>query len=121
MAGHGNLIGSKLEDLRDVIELVENKERVGVCVDTCHTFAAGFDIRTEKLQKEFWEKFDEIVGLKYLKAIHLNDSKAPLGANRDLHQHIGYGFLGLEPFRVVSISPFYYYYYYYFTKVALDC
>ncbi|KAK9355352.1 xylose isomerase-like protein [Lipomyces doorenjongii] len=101
MAGHGNLIGSTWEDLADVIAMVENKSRVGVCIDTCHTFAAGYDIRTHELYDKMWSEFDKIIGLKYLSAIHLNDSKAPLGSNRDLHQNIGLGFLGLESFRIL--------------------
>ncbi|KAK9454231.1 xylose isomerase-like protein [Dipodascopsis uninucleata] len=101
MAGQGNIIGSTFEDLRDVIDLIEDKSRVGVCIDTCHTFASGIDIRTEDTYKMMWESFDKIIGLKYLAGIHLNDSKAPLGANRDLHQNIGLGFLGLESFRVL--------------------
>ncbi|CAM9024794.1 unnamed protein product [Wickerhamomyces anomalus] len=104
MAGHGNLIGSNLKDLKDVLDLVEKKERVGVCIDTCHTFAAGYDIRTEELFNKFLDEFDEVVGAQYLSAIHLNDSKAPLGANRDLHQRLGYGFLGLEIFRAIANS-----------------
>lgn len=102
MAGHGNLIGSNLQDLRDVIDMVEDKSRVGVCIDTCHTFAAGYDIVDEAKWKEFWKKFEDIVGWQYLSAIHLNDSKAPLGANRDLHQKLGHGFLGLEVFRIIA-------------------
>lgn len=102
MAGHGNLIGSSLQDIRDVIDMVDNKERVGVCIDTCHTFAAGYDITTQAKWDDFWQKYDEIIGRQYLSAIHLNDSKAPLGANRDLHQKLGYGFLGLEVFRIVA-------------------
>ncbi|KAK9367766.1 xylose isomerase-like protein [Lipomyces kononenkoae] len=101
MAGHGNLIGSTFEDLADVIALVDDKSRVGVCIDTCHTFAAGYDIRTQELYDKMWSEFDKIIGLKYLSAIHLNDSKAPLGSNRDLHQNIGLGFLGLESFRIL--------------------
>lgn len=102
MAGHGNLIGSNLQDIRDVIDLVEDKSRVGVCIDTCHTFAAGYDISTQEKWDEFWKQYEEVIGYKYLSAIHLNDSKAPLGANRDLHQKLGYGFLGLEAFRIVA-------------------
>ncbi|KAK9461783.1 xylose isomerase-like protein [Lipomyces oligophaga] len=101
MAGHGNLVGSTWEDLHDVIEQVEDKSRVGVCVDTCHTFASGYDIRTQSAYDKVWNDFDKIIGLEYLSAIHLNDSKAPLGSNRDLHQNIGTGFLGLESFRVL--------------------
>lgn len=102
MAGHGNLIGSNLEDLRDVIAMVDDKSRVGVCIDTCHTFAAGYDIRDKAKWEQFWTTFESTVGWEYLSAIHLNDSKAPLGANRDLHQKLGYGFLGLEVFRCIA-------------------
>ncbi|KAK9263878.1 xylose isomerase-like protein [Lipomyces tetrasporus] len=101
MAGKGNLIGSSFQDLADVIALVDDKSRVGVCIDTCHTFAAGYDIRTQELYDQMWSDFDKVIGLKYLSAIHLNDSKAPLGSNRDLHQNIGLGFLGLESFRIL--------------------
>lgn len=104
MAGTGNLIGSRLEDLHQVIDLIDDKTRIGVCVDTCHTFAAGYDISTKQSFEDFWTQFDEIVGFKYLKAIHLNDSKAPLGANRDLHELLGEGYLGLEVFRLIAHS-----------------
>lgn len=102
MAGHGNLIGLNLQDLRDVIDMVEDKSRVGVCIDTCHTFAAGYDIVDQDKWAAFWKQFEDIIGWEYLSAIHLNDSKAPLGANRDLHQKLGYGFLGLEVFRIIA-------------------
>ncbi|QLG72611.1 hypothetical protein HG535_0D03190 [Zygotorulaspora mrakii] len=102
MAGTGSLIGSELQDIRNVIDLIEEKDRVGVCIDTCHTYAAGYDISTKDSFDKFWNDFDEIIGFKYLSAIHLNDSKAPLGANRDLHELLGEGFLGLEVFRLIS-------------------
>ncbi|KAF5094072.1 hypothetical protein D0Z03_002197 [Geotrichum reessii] len=105
MAGHGNIVGSELEDLAQLIELVEDKTRIGVCIDTCHAFAAGFDLRDAKTFNAFWADFDRIVGYKYLSAIHLNDSKAPLGSKRDLHQNIGLGFLGLETFRLIVNKP----------------
>lgn len=101
MAGHGHIIGSTIEDLRDMIDQIDDKERVGVCIDTCHTFAAGYDLRDKQAFDKFWKEYDEKVGLKYLSAIHLNDSKAPLGSNRDLHQNVGLGFLGLECFRLI--------------------
>lgn len=101
MAGHGNIIGSNLQDLAEIIKQVQNKERVGVCIDTCHAFAAGYDLRTKEVFDVFWKQFAEIVGYRYLSGIHLNDSKAPLGSKRDLHQNIGLGFLGLEPFRLL--------------------
>ena len=105
MAGHGNLIGSDLQDIKTVIDFVTDKSRVGVCVDTCHSFAAGYDISTELGYKEFWDKFDSIIGRQYLSAIHLNDSKAPLAANRDLHQKLGLGYLGLDVFRFIANDP----------------
>ncbi|KAL6929026.1 DNA-(apurinic or apyrimidinic site) lyase [Hanseniaspora valbyensis] len=95
MAGTGNLVGSDLKDLKYVIDLVENKDRIGVCIDTCHTFAAGYDLLDDEYEK-FWENFDSIIGFKYLSAIHLNDSKTPLGANRDLHEKLGEGYIGLN-------------------------
>lgn len=101
MAGTGNLVGSNLADLKTVIDLIDDKSRIGVCIDTCHTFAAGYDISSKESFDKFWEEFDEIVGYKYLSSIHLNDSKAPLGANRDLHEKLGEGFLGLEVFRLI--------------------
>ncbi|SCW04542.1 LAFE_0H15830g1_1 [Lachancea fermentati] len=106
MAGTGNLVGSNLTDLQKVIDMVKDKSRVGVCVDTCHTFAAGYDISTEDAFHKFWQEFDQIVGFKYLSAIHLNDSKAPLGANRDLHEKLGEGFLGLEVFKLIAHADF---------------
>lgn len=100
MAGKDNLIGNQLQDLKDVIDLIDVKERVGVCVDTCHTFAAGYDIQSSLIQfNKFWELFDKIIGFKFLKALHINDSKAPRESNQDLHEKLGHGFIGLEPFR----------------------
>lgn len=101
MSGQGRIIGSTFEDLAGIIALVKDKSRVGVCLDTCHSFAAGYDLRTEECFNATLETFDQVVGMKYLSGMHLNDSKAPLGAKRDLHQNIGLGFLGLEPFRLI--------------------
>lgn len=101
MAGQGNVIGSSWEDLRDIIALVDNKSRVGVCIDTCHAFAAGHDLRTPESFEETMSAFSSIVGDKYLRAFHINDSKAPLLSNRDLHANIGTGFLGLRAFHSV--------------------
>lgn len=107
MAGSGNVIGSTFEDLRDIIALVDDKARVGVCIDTCHTFAAGYDLRTPEKFKETMDSFSDIVGMSYLKALHLNDSKAPFASNRDVHANIGTGFLGLRAFHsVVNFEPF---------------
>lgn len=107
MAGSGNVIGSTFEDLRDIIALTDDKSRIGVCIDTCHSFAAGYDLRTPKAFQKTMESFSSVVGMQYLKALHLNDSKAPLSSHRDLHANIGTGFLGLRAFHnVVNFEPF---------------
>ncbi|KAI0864242.1 xylose isomerase-like protein [Xylaria cubensis] len=98
MAGQGNVVGSTFEDLRDIIALVDDKARVGVCIDTCHAFAAGYDLRSPEAFAATMTQFDDVVGKSYLRALHLNDSKAPLASHRDLHANIGTGFLGLRAF-----------------------
>ncbi|KAF2196620.1 AP endonuclease, partial [Delitschia confertaspora ATCC 74209] len=98
MATLGNTIGGRFEDLAAIIDLVEDKSRVGVCLDTCHVFAAGYDLRTPEAFADTLAQFDKIIGLKYLKALHINDSKAPFGSYRDLHANIGTGYLGLRAF-----------------------
>ena len=107
MATGGSTIGSTFEDLRAIISHVENKERVGVCMDTAHVFAAGYDLRTPEAFHATMERFEDIVGFKYLKAMHFNDSKAPFGSQKDLHANIGTGFLGLRAFHnIVNDSRF---------------
>jgi AP endonuclease-1 len=98
MATLGNTIGGTFKDLKETIDQVTDKTRVGVCLDTCHVFAAGYDLRTPKAYAETMEKFDNEIGLEYLKALHINDSKAPFSSNRDLHARIGTGYLGLRAF-----------------------
>lgn len=98
MATVGNTIGGTFSDIADIIKLVKDKSRVGVCLDTCHVFAAGYDLRTPEAYAETMKKFDEVIGLDYLKAFHVNDSKAPLSSHRDLHARIGTGYLGLQSF-----------------------
>lgn len=107
MAGGGTVIGSRFSDMGAVISQIapEHRHRIGVCIDTCHTFAAGYDLRTPESFAAVLDDFDEIVGMQYLKGLHLNDSKAPLGAKRDLHQNIGLGFLGLRAFHNVMNEP----------------
>lgn len=100
-AGQGTSIGYKFEQIRKIIDLVEDKKRLAVCVDTCHIFAAGYNIRTEKGYLKTFEEFDEIIGLKYLKAFHMNDSKKELGERVDRHEHIGRGKIGLSGFRFI--------------------
>jgi AP endonuclease-1 len=101
----GNTIGGTFEELADIIKLVEQKDRVGVCLDTCHVFAAGYDLRTPEAFQETMNKFDSSIGLQYLKALHMNDSKAPLASGRDLHANIGTGFLGLRSFWNIVNEP----------------
>ena len=98
-AGQGSAIGYRFEHLRGIIDLVEDKQRMSVCIDTAHIFAAGYDIRTPDAYKKTIKEFDEVVGLKYLKCFHMNDSKKPLGSRVDRHEHIGKGLIGLEGFR----------------------
>ncbi|KAK5050587.1 hypothetical protein LTR84_003869 [Exophiala bonariae] len=107
MAGHGTLLGGRFSDLRDVIAQIkpEFKSRIGVCIDTCHAFAAGYDLRTPEAFQKTMKEFDDVVGIQYLKAMHLNDSKAPFASHRDLHQNIGLGFLGLRAFHNVMNEP----------------
>ena len=85
--------------------MVEDKDRVGICLDTCHTFAAGYDIRIFEGFEKVMQDFDDIVGIKYLKAMHLNDSKKDLGSRVDRHASIGKGYLGMEAFRFIMNDP----------------
>lgn len=98
MASLGNTIGGTFADLAAIIEQVEDKSRVAVCLDTCHVFAAGYDLRTPEAYAATMEEFDKVIGLQYLRAFHINDSKAPLSSYRDLHARIGTGYLGLRSF-----------------------
>jgi len=98
-AGQGSSLGRTFEELAFIIEKVEDKNRIGVCLDTCHIFAAGYDIRTKASYLETIESFDRILGLKNLHLIHLNDSKKGLGSRMDRHEHIGEGAIGEDGFR----------------------
>ena len=100
-AGQGTNLGYKFEQLVAIRDLLEEKERVGICLDTSHIFAAGYDIRTKEAYEKTMESFNEIVGLSLLKALHLNDSKTDLGKHVDRHEHIGKGKIGLEAFRIL--------------------
>ena len=97
-AGQGSSIGYRFEHLREIIDLVEEKERMSVCIDTAHIFAAGYDIKDQKNYMKVMKDFDEIIGLERLKCFHMNDSKKELGSRVDRHEHIGKGFIGLEGF-----------------------
>jgi len=97
-SGMGSMVGYKFEHLAQIIHYVEDKSRIGVCIDTCHAFTAGYNLPDNDGYKQTWEDFDKIIGAKYLKAIHLNDSKKPLGSRVDRHENLGLGFLGLDFF-----------------------
>ena len=98
-AGQGTNLGHRFEHLAEVIDLLGGSSRVGVCLDTCHLLAAGYDICSEQGYQETFRQFGTIVGFARLKAFHLNDSKKPCGSRVDRHEHIGKGCLGLAPFR----------------------
>jgi deoxyribonuclease-4 len=100
-AGQGTNIGYRFEHLRAILEGIENSERMVVCIDTCHLFAAGYDISTEQGYEETFKLFDDIVGLERLAAFHVNDSKKGLGSRVDRHEHIGKGAIGLTGFRLL--------------------
>ena len=97
-AGAGTAIGYRFEQLSEIIDLVDDKERMSICIDTAHIFAAGYDIKNPKNYKKVIKEFDDIIGLDRLKCFHINDSKKELGSRRDRHEHIGKGFIGKEGF-----------------------
>jgi len=101
MAGQGNVLCKNFEEIAIVINGIENKERIGVTIDTCHLFAAGYDISSKEGYLKTFQEFDDIVGLKYLKAFHLNDSKEKCGSKKDRHEDIGYGHIGVEFFKIL--------------------
>jgi deoxyribonuclease-4 len=98
-AGQGDYLGYTFEQLRAMIDGVRDPDRLGICFDTAHAFAAGYELRTREGYDVTWAEFDAVLGLEQLRAIHLNDSKKDLGSRVDRHEHIGKGLLGLEPFR----------------------
>lgn len=104
-SGQGSNLGYKFEHLRYIIEHVEDKSRVGVCLDTCHTYTAGYDILSPEGYNSTFQKFDEIVGFQFLKGMHINDSMKALGSRVDRHDNIGKGFLGHELFKRLMNDP----------------
>lgn len=100
-AGQGSNLGFKFEQLAEIIALVEDKSRVGVCIDTCHAFAAGYDLRTLAACQETFSLFDQIVGFNYLRAMHLNDAKSQFASRVDRHESIGLGNIGTDAFRFI--------------------
>lgn len=106
-AGQGSNLGFKFEQLAHIIDKVEDKTRIGVCVDTCHSHSAGYDFVSEEGYKKAWKEFDEIIGAEYLRALHLNDNKRTLGSRIDRHELIGQGSLGKDFFiRLVNDPRF---------------
>ncbi len=100
-AGQGSNLGYKFEHLAHIIDKVEDKSRVGVCIDTCHMFTAGYDIRTRETYDETWNSFDKVVGREYLMGMHINDSKPPLGSRVDRHHSLGQGEIGWDAFKFI--------------------
>jgi len=100
-AGTKNSMGSSFEEIKRILDGLENKKRIGVCFDTAHAFAAGYDLRTPETVENTIAKFDEILGLDRLKVIHLNDSKGGLGSGKDRHEHIGMGYIGERGFKAL--------------------
>ena len=104
-AGQGSNLGYQFEQIAYIIDRVEDKSRVGVCIDTCHAFAAGYDLSTASGFTETFEHFDRIIGFKYLMGMHLNDAKKGLGSRVDRHESIGKGELGIETFKMIMQDP----------------
>ncbi len=101
-AGQGTNVGFDFSQLAAIINRVHDKTRVGVCIDTCHAFSAGYDLKSEKGFEDTWQTFDTAIGLKYLKGMHLNDSKKEMGSKVDRHESLGLGTLGMEAFERIA-------------------
>lgn len=101
MAGQKNSMGSKFEELREILDVVKQQERVAICLDTCHTYAAGYDLHVEKAVEKTMAAFDASVGFENLKVVHLNDSENGLGSGLDRHEHIGMGYIGNSGFKAI--------------------
>lgn len=104
-SGQGSNLGYTFEQIRFIIDHVNDQSRVGVCIDTCHAFTAGYDISTPEAFAKTFSHFDRVIGFKFLKGIHLNDTKKGLGSRVDRHENIGDGLLGIEPFRLIMTDP----------------
>jgi deoxyribonuclease IV len=100
-AGQGTNLGHTFEQLRMIIDNVEDKSRVGVCIDTCHAYTSGYDVKTAEGFKNTFQKFDEVIGFNYLKGMHLNDSKKEIGTRVDRHDNIGIGLIGEATFEIL--------------------
>jgi deoxyribonuclease IV len=100
-AGQGSNLGYTFEQIAEIIVMVEDKSRVGVCIDTCHAFAAGYELSTKEGFTKVFENFDNIIGFKYLRGMHLNDAKKEVGSKVDRHSSLGEGMIGLEAFKMI--------------------
>lgn len=101
MAGQKNSMGSKFEEVREILDTVKQQERVAVCLDTCHTYAAGYDLHVERAVEKTMAAFDSTVGFENLKVVHVNDSENGLGSGLDRHEHIGMGYIGNSGFKAI--------------------
>jgi deoxyribonuclease IV len=113
-AGEKNSVGSSFEHIRGIMDEIEQPKRIGVCFDTCHAFAAGYELRTEAGLSQTLEQLDELIGLDRLRLVHLNDTKGDVGSGLDRHEHIGMGFIGEDGFRRILHHPV-------FSKLPLVC
>lgn len=104
-AGQGTNMGHAFEQIRFIIDHVEDKSRAGVCIDTCHAYSAGYNLKTPEGYEETFRKFNDVIGFNYLKGLHLNDTKKVFGSRVDRHELIAKGFLGEEPFRLIMNDP----------------
>jgi len=104
-AGSGSELGYRFEHFRRILKKVGKKEKIGLCLDTCHAYAAGYDVATKKGLEDMLDEIDSLIGLKRLKVVHANDSKAPLASRIDRHEHIGQGWIGTKGFHLLTHHP----------------
>ena len=97
-SGQGTVLGYSFEQLAKIISMLDDQKNAGVCIDTAHAYGAGYDIKTKKGYEKTFEQFEDVVGLEFVKAMHVNDSKVPLGSRKDRHEQIGDGYIGLDGF-----------------------
>ncbi|QEN08737.1 deoxyribonuclease IV [Oceanispirochaeta crateris] len=104
-AGQGSNMGSRFEEIARIIEGIKDQTRIAVCLDTCHLFAAGYDLRTPESMDNVWTDFNRIIGFNFLRGMHLNDAKATLGSHLDRHHSLGKGNIGWEAFEMIAADP----------------
>jgi deoxyribonuclease-4 len=104
-AGQGSNLGHNFEQIAAIMEKIEDQSRIGVCIDTCHSFTAGYDLKSREGFEKTFSHFEEVIGFKYLKGMHLNDSKKEVGSRVDRHDNLGEGLIGIEPFRWIMEDP----------------